>query len=378
MAYTSSSQNTRVFAPYVFLSQDTSRIFIKVQTGQGYSIQSGITAGDVVRFDPTSVSAGITGMYKKSQADSEMNAEVVGVVESISGGQYTIVTHGSISYPASRLAGLCGSAGGLDILFLDAATSGNLVGNIDTSTPGEKIVKPVFQVAPHGSYNGIVTNYIGYKTGGSASVSIVAAGAGNIQLLPSTVEADSNWLDISSDRLEEKSLYPELFLIYSTTAGPYVEKVSILSLPSSSSGWVNKSIFQLNGTVRINQGTVLSVNFSEGYILVQKASSEPSMSIGSGILVSISGGTQTATATATEINKFTIPAVTIPTGFNQSGVSLVPYIQTTSGASTFVPDSLTVTGLTVTGNISVGTTTNLQTTLTSLQAQITQIFGILS
>jgi len=372
MAYTSSSQNTRVFAPYVFLSQDTSRIFIKVQTGQGYSIQSGITAGDVVRFDPTSVSAGITGMYKKSQADSEMNAEVVGVVESISSGQYTIVTHGSISYPAARLAGLCGSAGGLDILFLDATTSGNLVGNIDTSTPGEKIVKPVFQVAPHGSYNGIVTNYIGYKTGGSASVSIVAAGAGNIQLLPSTAVADSNWLNVSSDRLEEKSLYPELFLIYSTTAGPYVEKVSIASPPS---GWVGKQIFQLNGTVRINQGTVLSVNFSEGYILVQKASFEPSMSIGSGILISIPGGTQTAIATATEINKFTIPAVTVPTGFNQSGVSLVPYIQTTSGASTFVPDSLTVESLTVTGNLSVGTTTNLQTTLTSLSNRITALGG---
>ena len=367
MAYTSSSQNTRVFAPYVFLSQDTSRIFIKVQTGQGYSIQSGITAGDVVRFDPTSVSAGITGMYKKSQADSEMNAEVVGVVESISGDQYTIVTHGSISYPA---AGLCGSAGGLDILFLDAATSGNLVGNIDTSTPGEKIVKPVFQVAPHGSYNGIVTNYIGYKTGGSASVSIVAAGAGNIQLLPSTVEADSNWLDISSDRLEEKSLYPELFLIYSTTAGPYVEKISIAS---PSSGWVNKSIFQLNGTVRINQGTVLSVNFGEGYILVQKASSEPSMSIGPTILISIGSTTQTASATATEINKFTIPAVSVPTGFNQSGTSLVPYIQTTSGASTFVPDSLTVESLSVTGNLSVGTTTNLQATLTSLSNRITAL-----
>jgi hypothetical protein len=370
MAYTSSSQNTRVFAPYVFLSQDTSRIFIKVQTGQGYSIQSGITAGDVVRFDPTSVSAGITGMYKKSQADSEMNAEVVGVVESISSGQYTIVTHGSISYPAARLAGLCGSAGGLDILFLDATTSGNLVGNIDTSTPGEKIVKPVFQVAPHGSYNGIVTNYIGYKTGGSASVSIVAAGAGNIQLLPSTVVADSNWLNVSSDRLEEKSLYPELFLIYSTTAGPYVEKVSIASPPS---GWVGKQIFQLNGTVRINQGTVLSVNFSEGYILVQKASFEPSMSIGSGILISIPGGTQTAIATATEINKFTIPAVTVPTGFNQSGLSLVPYIQTTSGASTFVPDSLTVESLSVTGNLSVGTTTNLQATLTSLSNRITAL-----
>ena len=51
----------------------------------------------------------------------------------------------------------------------------------------------------------------------------------------------------------------------------------------------------------------------------------------------------------------------------------MPYIQTTSGASVFVPDSLTVTGLTVTGNISVGTTTNLQTTLTSLQAQITAL-----
>ena len=373
MAYTSSSQNTRVFAPYVFLSQDTSRIFIKVQSGQGYSIQSGITAGDVVRFDPTSVSAGITGMYKKSQANSEMNAEVVGIVESISNGQYTIITHGSISYPASRLAGLCGSAGGLDILFLDATTSGNLVGNIDTSTPGEKIVKPVFQVAPHGSYNGIVTNYIGYKTGGSADVSINAAGAGNIQLLPSTVVADSNWLDITNDRLEEVSLYPELYNIYSTTAGRYYEK---LSIAAPSGIWSGRSIFQLSGAVQINVGKIVLVNFSGGYILVEKASTEPSMTIGASIFVQVfGGGTVQTVATATEIHSFTIPAVTVPTGFNQSGVSLVPYIQTTSGASVFVPDSLTVTGLTVTGNISVGTTTNLETTLTSLSNRITALGG---
>ena len=373
MAYTSSSQNTRVFAPYVFLSQDTSRIFIKVQTGQGYDIQSGITAGDVVRFDPTSVSAGITGMYKKSQADSEMNAEVVGVVESISGGQYTIVTHGSISYPASRLAGLCGSAGGLDILFLDAATSGNLVGNIDTSTPGEKIVKPVFQVAPHGSYNGIVTNYIGYKTGGSASVSIVAAGAGNIQFLPSGVPADSNWLNISSDRLEEKSLYPELYNIYLTTGGQFIERLSITAPLVTWDDTGTQSINQKNGAgAVINAGVVQLVDFANGYVYVLKSAGTPSMSIGSTIFV----GTAIANAlTATEIYKFTIPAVTVPGGFQQSGASLVPYIQTTSTASVSVPDSLTVTGLTVTGNLSVGSTTNLQTTLTSLSNRITALGG---
>lgn len=370
MAYTSSSQNTRVFAPYVFLSQDTSRIFIEIQNGQGYDIQSGITAGDIVRFDPTFVSAGITGMYKKSQADSEMNAEVVGIVESISGGQYTIVTHGSISYPASRLAGLCGSAGGLDILFLDATTSGNLVGNIDTSTPGEKIVKPVFQVAPHGSYNGIVTNYIGYKTGGSANVSIVAAGAGNIQLLPSTVVADSNWLNISSNILVEKSVYLELYNIYTTTGGDFIERLSITAPPSS---YVNKNIYQLSGGTLINSGQVESIDFSNGYVYVLKSTGTSSMNTAATIYINVGGSIQTATATATQIHKFTIPQVTLPAGFNQSGVSLVPYIQTTSGASTFVPDSLTVTGLTVTGNISVGATNNLQTTLTSLQTQITTI-----
>lgn len=368
MAYTSSSQNTRVFAPYVFLSQDTSRIFIKVQTGQGYSIQSGITAGDVVRFDPTSVSAGITGMYKKSQADSEMNAEVVGVVESISGGQYTIVTRGSISYPASRLAGLCGSAGGLDILFLDATTSGNLVGNIDTSTPGEKIVKPVFQVAPHGSYNGIVTNYIGYKTGGSATVSIFAAGAGNIQFLPFGVAADSNWLDVSSNILVEKSLYPELYNIYLTTGGQFIERLSVSTIGIVAGQSANQ---QNPAGTAINAGVVESVDFVNGYVYVLKSAGTPSMSIASTIFI----GAQVRNATATEIYKFTIPAVTVPGGFQQSGNSLVPYIQTTSTASVSVPDSLTVTGLTVTGNLSVGTTTNLQTTLTSLSNRITALGG---
>ncbi len=92
-----SSQNTRVFAPHVILQQDTTRLAITLTTGQGYTLASGLTAGDVIRYDPTNK------QYLKAQADTEENAEVVGVIESGKTAPYTVVIAGSIAYPSERL-----------------------------------------------------------------------------------------------------------------------------------------------------------------------------------------------------------------------------------------------------------------------------------
>ena len=162
----SSNLNTRVFSPYVVLKQDSSRLAFTIKAGEGYTLNSGITTGSVIRFDPSITATGITGGYTLSRANTDVNSEVVGVVESISGGAYTVVASGSINYPADKLNQITsGGNGGIDVLFLSDTVDGGLTGTIDVSSGQEKIVKPVIQVAKHGNYNGIVTNYIGYKTG---------------------------------------------------------------------------------------------------------------------------------------------------------------------------------------------------------------------
>ena len=49
----SSSINTRVFAPTTILTQDTRRLAFTIKSsGDGYTMESGITAGDVIRYNP--------------------------------------------------------------------------------------------------------------------------------------------------------------------------------------------------------------------------------------------------------------------------------------------------------------------------------------
>ena len=163
MANTSTNINARIFSPYVVIGgEEKRRLLLTLKSSEGYSINSGITLGDVIRYSPS-----LNG-YTLSQANTDENAEVVGIVESISGDAYNIVASGSVKYPVSRLNAIVGGgAGGVDVLFLDEKVAGGLTGTINIDT-GEKLVKPVLQVAPHGEYNGIVLNQIGYKTGNRA------------------------------------------------------------------------------------------------------------------------------------------------------------------------------------------------------------------
>ena len=57
-----------------------------------YSIENGLSAGHVVRYDPGANS------YVTSLANDPGNAEVFGVVESVRGSNLNIVLYGSIEY----------------------------------------------------------------------------------------------------------------------------------------------------------------------------------------------------------------------------------------------------------------------------------------
>lgn len=126
------------------------------------SCTGGVTAGDVIHYDA------LTTFYVKSKADNPPNSEVFGVVESVNpDASKNVVLYGSINLPSSAIqdipVGSTGAGGGADIYFLSPDNAGKLRNTIPTELT--QIVKPIYQVAPHGngSYTGIVMNYIGYK-----------------------------------------------------------------------------------------------------------------------------------------------------------------------------------------------------------------------
>tara|TARA_R100001015_G_C4635230_1_gene204131 strand:- start:683 stop:1936 length:1254 start_codon:yes stop_codon:yes gene_type:complete len=146
-------------------------------------VQSGVTAGDVLRYDVITE----PNIYVKAQANDPATSEVVGVVESVNDNDVYLVLSGQMKFPTGAFAkidpdgpegpqGSTGGAGGNDIYFLSSATGG-LLQNIAPNQPTE-IVKPVLQMADNGDYNAVVQNYIGYQVGGNV-VASEEDGSGN-------------------------------------------------------------------------------------------------------------------------------------------------------------------------------------------------------
>lgn len=145
----------------------------------------GLTAGDVIRYDvPTSG-------YTASKADTPENAEVFGVIESYNSStqKFNVVMGGSVVLDSSRFAVIptspSGAGGGNDIYFLSGMTAGVLQ-NLAPSNL-DHITKPVYQVAPHGTYTGSVINYSGYRLGGDVQAGLdtinLMARVGSVQFL---------------------------------------------------------------------------------------------------------------------------------------------------------------------------------------------------
>lgn len=157
-------------------------------TVQG-GIVDGITAGDVVRYDVLSNPK----LYTKAQANDPATSEVIGVVESVTDANVTLILSGQMKYPEGAFAifdpdgdgplGSTGGAGGNDIYFLSAVTGGLL----QSYAPSEptNIVKPVLQMADNGDFNAIVQNYIGYQVGGNV---VASEGEDKIAMLGQVVD----------------------------------------------------------------------------------------------------------------------------------------------------------------------------------------------
>jgi hypothetical protein len=366
----SSSQNTRVFSPTVLLTQDTKSLFISLQSGQGYTLQSGLTFGDVIRYDPGEK------LYLKSQGDTEENAEVVGVIETIVGDVHKVVISGSIAYPQHRLDLMKdenGVTADLDLLFLDTETPGGLTGFITAPAAGQDpiIVKPVIQLAPHSVYNGIVVNYIGYKVGNGAGQAANLVPVGNIIHALETASPGENYAKIDKGLILSTTDYPELYSLYGVDFGNHEVKLTLDSSSNITSTLVGKSAQAYdNGLKTI--GTVTEINSATKTLTITRTSTSSTIPTNGTIY---SNG-YSWTLVGSSITKFTVPPVT--STVSQSGTSkLVPYIATKNIINVSIPERTTLESATILDNLEVGTITDIEQTILQLQADITTIKNIL-
>jgi microcystin-dependent protein len=163
-----------------------------------------ITAGDVIRYDPS------TDTYLRAKADTETNANFFGVVESVSGTDFTIVYSGEITLPDSVMSLISGYTGA-QVFYLSDTDAGKLT----TTAPSapSHVIKPVIITRGtvsdvDGSVDGIVVNSAaGTKISGDSIVDLsdiqpvgsILAFAGNTGQIPTGWDiCDGGYLDVTT------------------------------------------------------------------------------------------------------------------------------------------------------------------------------------
>ena len=162
-----------------------------------------ITAGDVIRYDPS------TDTYLRAKADTETNANFFGVVESVSGTDYTIVYSGEITLPDSVMSLISGYTGA-QVFYLSDTDAGKLT----TTAPSapSHVIKPVIITRGtvsdvDGSVDGIVVNSTSTKISGDSIVDLsdiqpvgsILAFAGNTGQIPTGWDiCDGGYLSVTT------------------------------------------------------------------------------------------------------------------------------------------------------------------------------------
>lgn len=366
---------------------DGKRVAFKISASDA-GISGGITLGSVIRYDVTSET------YDLSKADNPATAEVVGVVESINEGIYTVVASGLMVYPnitsvingytgncATGDSGTGGGLGGPDILFLSDACAGK-VQLLEPTTPGH-IVKPIMQRVKVGSagpnqYNAIVLNYIGYEVSPLAeSVDNLTFPAGSLHYIPETSSIDG-FLDARTEQILPVSNYSELYSVFQTSYGSYEETVTLSNPAANLSFLVDREATQEapNGN-RYNTGTITSVNQSNSTITIRRISTEKKTDNSKFIFV----GSSAFTPTSSSVTAFTVPSAPTQTirytaSSGTKDVTLVPYMRTTKNTtSVSIPSKVVVDRLEsdtlITGVVNVGTMlADLENRIEALEARI--------
>lgn len=340
---------------------------------------SGITAGTVIRYNvPTSG-------WTASKADNAESSEVFGVVESYdtATAKYNVVIYGSINLNSSVLAdmGSGGGSGGNDIYFLSGVTAGRLQNLAPTNL--SHIVKPVYQAAPHGSYSGVIINYLGYRIGGDIESTEEDGDLGNIQIVVGSNNFSDGYVDASISHELPIVDYSEFYQKFGTQYG-YVEKLTLVDTPG------NSVVENLTVTQQGNptyQGVITNVDRANNFIYVYKLPGTELASTAQNLLITTNAGAVLPyPLTAAEIYATQSPVVKLPQPLIIEGKNTDDIIpQTTKvgikvkplGVLVSVPQKVTVNSLTAT-TITLGTgASDVETVLNDYGARIVAIENIL-
>jgi hypothetical protein len=353
----SSSLNTRVFTPTVILQQDTRRLEMRLRSTAGnYTIFPGITLGDCIYYDPVGL------QYNQARAlDTE--AEVIGVVESISDGEYTVVIQGSINYPQARISAISGSEDGkLDVLFLDNGpfNPGGLTGQVRIpSGTDSAIVKPVLQLAPHvGDYNAIVLNYLGYKIGNSAPLQAAPENVGEVKTLPDGANPGDGYLKMNVEHTLSVEDNPMLYSIFGIDNGSHTTRLTMSTAGGVTSTLIGKTVTQSGSVV----GTVTSISGNTVFITRTKTMTVPTT--GRVYINSIAFN-----VTSTNITEFSTP---VKSSFLVGATKYDNWLNITPLTRVTIPQEFNTTSI-VSEALSLGNYSDVEATLNSLQQQINEI-----
>lgn len=364
----STSSNIQASINALSVTQGGSRLLVSIP------FVSGLTDGDVVRYDVA------TSGYTAAKANSAETSEVFGVIEgyNAASNSFTAVIYGSISLDSAKLAdmGSGGGSGGNDIYFLSGLTAGVLQNLAPTSL--DHIVKPVYQAAPHGSYSGVVINYLGYKIGGDIEATTADVTVGNVELIYGNSEFSEGYVDASVSHELQIADYPEFYNNYGTQYG-YVEK---LTVSESVSGAI---IPNTKGTQTTSSysGTVVSVDYANKNIFVFKAPGTDLASTSKKVSFNTSGGSTKYTVTSTEIYAVQTPIITMTqpisvTGKNGTGIEVPQTVKIglkvkPSGTQVSIPTNVNVTSLSA-QSIAIGTNEDdVETLLNDFESRISAI-----
>ena len=312
-----------------------------------YTVDAGITAGDVIRYDVTTA----TPAYKKSKADNIENAEVVGVVESATTDSMVVVIFGQIEFPSTRFnnAGSpAGASGGNDVYFLSSSTAGD----VSSLAPEQvtQVVKPVLQRMDVGDFNAVVLNYIGYVVAGE-----VAAEDFNSMIVGSVYE----YLDVGqtlpaahikisdSSKTLSVSDYTRLYGIIGNTFG-FTEKITFDSSNPVTASMVGTKVEQKTGARVTYSARVKSVDTVSNTLTVDRPAGQPQVTTTQKVIIN----RVQYDITSSEVTHFKTPKITrnVTPQATVDGSSVSAVIST----AMVIDDT---TGVTIPTNVSIDTLT---------------------
>jgi len=176
-----------------------------------------LSVGDVIRYEPDS------DTYVRAIADSNTNANFMGVIESITSTEIVVVYSGEISLPNTLFSSFSGYTAA-EVFYLSDTTEGELT-PIAPTNPGS-VIKPVLLVTgtldgADGEVDAVVINTLGQSIVGDSTVDLsevqpvgtISAFAGNTSDIPSGWDiCDGGFLSISTyadlyDALNDGKIY---------------------------------------------------------------------------------------------------------------------------------------------------------------------------